>query len=495
MPIAFTGSAVPTGNPTTSHTYTIPTVAVGEWLYVAFISRDHTAATALATCTDNDSGGNTWTSLAVTTDRKAYLFRKQATSATTGKLITVAGCVGSSAGVLKCFSGTTGVTDALASHDNPAGTETRPGFTPAEAGEMLIGLVYNRLNDNAVTAMAYGGNATSMVEKLSTGGSDCAVSFGHLLQVGGPTATGDFTWSQVDGTTYSRILAIRPTAAVDNRNGTLVVTGGGVLTSVQQKGAQVTIVGTGGGVVTSVRQKGALRAVVATAGGVLTSVRSKGGLLAVPLTGGGVLVLAGEAGGEGEAHSGAFVVTGGGTLALGVRTGRFESEALTGGGIMTLLASGGHFVTVNLTGGGQLLLASGGVPVALSDLGAVMDAIAAAIEAQGVTSRTYAYPAESVSVPCAVVGYPDEIEFDIVYQRGADLANIPVYFLTGRVVDRAARDRMAAIISGATGIKEALDGDLGGAVQSLRVTDMKVLNVQVAGVDYLAAKFNAEVIK
>lgn len=132
--------------------------------------------------------------------------------------------------------------------------------------------------------------------------------------------------------------------------------------------------------------------------------------------------------------------------------------------------------------------------MALDNLAAVMDGIAAALVAAGVTTRAHAYPAESLEPPCVVVGYPDSIEFDLTYQRGADRAEIPVYFVLGRVTERSARDQLAAVISGATGIKETLDGDLGGLVQTLRVTDMRVLNLQVAAASYLAARFDAEVV-
>jgi hypothetical protein len=134
--------------------------------------------------------------------------------------------------------------------------------------------------------------------------------------------------------------------------------------------------------------------------------------------------------------------------------------------------------------------------VALDNLGAIMDAIAARIDAiPGLTVRTYPWPAAEVNPPAAVVGYPESVTFDMVYGRGADRADIPVYFVTGRVQEKSARDRLSAVIAGAQGVKEALDGDLNGTVDSCRVRDADVVPVQIGGVDYVAVKFTAEVIR
>lgn len=154
------------------------------------------------------------------------------------------------------------------------------------------------------------------------------------------------------------------------------------------------------------------------------------------------------------------------------------------------LESGAGFIILD-----QSTVIISGEPMGMTELGKVMDAIADAITTAGITQRAYPYPAETVTAPCAVVAYPETIDFDMSYSRGSDQCTIPVYFLVGRASEKAARDELAGIVTGATAIKDTLDGNLGGEVQSLRVTEMKILNVQLGGVDYLAAQFNAEVIK
>jgi hypothetical protein len=93
-------------------------------------------------------------------------------------------------------------------------------------------------------------------------------------------------------------------------------------------------------------------------------------------------------------------------------------------------------------------------------LGPTMDALAAKVPAEA-AERVHAWPVKQVNPPCAVVGYPDEpIAFDATFQRGSDRATIPIYFLVGGVHDRTARDALSAILTGATGIKDAIDGPL-----------------------------------
>lgn len=215
MAVALRGSAaVPVGNPTTSFTVTIDAAVVADdALFLSVTSRDSTGAGTLAV-TDNDTGGNTWTKIGNSTDHKATLWYKRATSASAGKTVTVANTVGSAAGVLKAFSGAratgTPYNDVVV-ETNASADESHAGFTPTRANSMLCAAVFNYANDNAVTSLSFAtAGATTMTEKLSTGGSDCACAFGHVAQTGDPAATGTLTWAQTDGTTYSITWSIEP---------------------------------------------------------------------------------------------------------------------------------------------------------------------------------------------------------------------------------------------------------------------------------------------
>jgi len=206
-------AVVPTGNPTTGFTCVIPaTVQADDIITMHVTSRDHTAGTALPTCTDNDVGGNAWTLKINSSDRKALLFWKRATSGTAGKTVTIAGCVGSSSGVLVPWSGCATTGDPIPNatvEDNASGDETHAGFTPeSTSGHMIVGSTHNTANDNAVTNNALNGVGTALMgEKLSTGGSDCATNVTAISSFSSPT--GNYTWAQTDGTTKSILIELK----------------------------------------------------------------------------------------------------------------------------------------------------------------------------------------------------------------------------------------------------------------------------------------------
>lgn len=206
---AASGSA----NPTTSFTITIPsTVQTGDLLIVAATSRDHASGTASPTCTDNDTGGNTWTVLTNTADKKSWIWWKRATSASASKTVTVAGCVGSSSGGISAYSGVllsgTPYT-GLVTETNASADETHASFTNTETNAVILFNVANYANDNAVTSVsgATAGAFTQRFEKLSTGGLDCANA---LWERTTSSNTGAITWAQTDGTTYSHAFKLVP---------------------------------------------------------------------------------------------------------------------------------------------------------------------------------------------------------------------------------------------------------------------------------------------
>jgi hypothetical protein len=130
--------------------------------------------------------------------------------------------------------------------------------------------------------------------------------------------------------------------------------------------------------------------------------------------------------------------------------------------------------------------------MAQMNLSAVMDAIASALAP--LTPRVYAWPTDTVNVPCIVVGYPTDFGFDTTMTRGADSATFPVYYMAGSVNDRNTRDELSTIIAGADSVKEALDGDLDGTVNSAYVSAVSITQVPVNNVAYMAAQFDVEII-
>ena len=115
--------------------------------------------------------------------------------------------------------------------------------------------------------------------------------------------------------------------------------------------------------------------------------------------------------------------------------------------------------------------------------------------------RPYARPLADVTAPAAgvaaVVGYPEEIEFDRTYGRGTDEMVMPVMLLvpdpeTPRCAEKASRYTAGA---GADSVKAALEtGPAAGVFEVLhvgRVTFERV--VTAAGTPYLGITFNCTI--
>ena len=124
----------------------------------------------------------------------------------------------------------------------------------------------------------------------------------------------------------------------------------------------------------------------------------------------------------------------------------------------------------------------------------IMDAITSTLTSGGRTEAMYPFPADAIVAPCWVVGYPKNIDYDETFGRGSDRAVFPVWHIVARNDPRSTRDALSAVIAGASSIKTILDGTLGGAVQTCRVTDCQPTFIEIGGVPYAAGEFTLEVL-
>ncbi len=208
------GTAVTTsGNLTTGFTLTVPAAVVANDICVIGITnRD---ATANPTCVDNEGAGS-WTRLTTVnanTNGSISIWWKRASASTNGKVVTVGGCTGSASGVLTYFRG---ASLAAAPFGTPVGEAnasadvSQAGITTARDGSMVIHLVGCTSNDTldpgsrTATTPA---TITELAEGVSTGGSDCSLSFAcDLRSTAG--ATGTISWTQAGGNGTGASLAV-----------------------------------------------------------------------------------------------------------------------------------------------------------------------------------------------------------------------------------------------------------------------------------------------
>jgi hypothetical protein len=212
MAITFIDFAVPAGNPQTSLTITIPTVAVGDILIVDAV---HNGGGTL-TCTDNDTGGNTWTLKEERdngTSMSQQLFWKRATSATSAKTITVGSATNSCAATLTVYRGCESTGDpieAVLSEANASGNETQAEITTLTNGAWVC-LAVSNSPDNTISSQTCTspGALTERAEKLSTGGLDCGIAHASAEKATAG-ATGAFTWAQTNSIGCSIAYALKP---------------------------------------------------------------------------------------------------------------------------------------------------------------------------------------------------------------------------------------------------------------------------------------------
>jgi hypothetical protein len=217
MSITHIASSTISSLATSGGTMVIPSSATsGYYAEVLITSRGHDNTIAVPTCTDNDTGGNTWTLEGSVNARKGHHYWKRLTSGSAGKTVTISGCTNSAAAGLDMFSGVTLSGNPISnwSTDLVEGVDAKQmsGFTPDYANSMIRMAVFNNTNDIAVTDMACtvpGSLEPEYFECRSTGGSDCAVISAGGLQ-SGQSDTGTFSWTQ--GNNQNRVLvwALRP---------------------------------------------------------------------------------------------------------------------------------------------------------------------------------------------------------------------------------------------------------------------------------------------
>ncbi len=111
--------------------------------------------------------------------------------------------------------------------------------------------------------------------------------------------------------------------------------------------------------------------------------------------------------------------------------------------------------------------------------------------------RVFDHMPSNLEPPAAVVQLPRSIDFDLTAGRGGDTYRLVVLLLAAKADARAAHLNLAKYLdaAGPSNIKEALDGDLGGAVDSARVTRVSGVGAYTfAAKDYLGAEFDIEVV-
>lgn len=128
------------------------------------------------------------------------------------------------------------------------------------------------------------------------------------------------------------------------------------------------------------------------------------------------------------------------------------------------------------------------------NLNNAIDQIATRLDAmQGY--KVFPYPPESVTPPCLIVSYPDEVEYDLTNGRGTDqVKGLVISAVVGKVTSLAARRKVMDLAQGGTGgIKSLIESQPFTAFDDIQIVTAQFDEVTIADVDYIAVTFSATI--
>lgn len=129
------------------------------------------------------------------------------------------------------------------------------------------------------------------------------------------------------------------------------------------------------------------------------------------------------------------------------------------------------------------------------NLASVMDDVGSALGTiDGL--RVFAFWADRVTPPWAIVELPEKVDYDATMGRGGDRLSLKVMVGVARTDARTGRDAIAVYAdgSGASSAKAAIEAHAATAYDSARVQSADFGMVTVAAVEYLAATFTVDII-
>ncbi len=115
-----------------------------------------------------------------------------------------------------------------------------------------------------------------------------------------------------------------------------------------------------------------------------------------------------------------------------------------------------------------------------------------AAAAQTITGlRVHQVPGLAIRAPALVIGYPEQIDYDGTYQRGADALRVPLFLLIGPTSQRAGGLDLLSYLSGsgARSVKAAIEAGTYTAADVVHVASANPGAITSEGVEYLGATF------
>jgi hypothetical protein len=181
---------------------------------VIFVLNTNGEGTGDPTISDDSGDGDSWTKIDSGLSLNGTAWWKRVSGGSWGSSnVTISGSGNTntcSAGYTIFRGGQSSATpyENLSYEQNVSGNETHAGFTPTYADSYLFAGIFNFPLGNAPANETFGVNAAT--EDYDSAGSGVRCTSATLLQSGGPTATGNFTWTQGNAATVSVLFSIPP---------------------------------------------------------------------------------------------------------------------------------------------------------------------------------------------------------------------------------------------------------------------------------------------
>lgn len=110
--------------------------------------------------------------------------------------------------------------------------------------------------------------------------------------------------------------------------------------------------------------------------------------------------------------------------------------------------------------------------------------------------KIFRYPPESVTPPCLIISYPDQVNYDLTNGRGTDeILGLSITGVVGAVTSLAARRKVMDLAGGGSGgLKSLIESQSFSSCDDIQIESAQFDVVKITEVDYISVTFSATIV-